>query len=395
MAGRRKKNVEYRRKNYTGSVTEVNRPDIRNKFMARVTTGHKINKDGKRVQIRKTIGYYETQELAERALINYIEEMERTGRVASKGNKQTLQEIWDKFIADKALQNLSQKRMDAFEYDLIHIPPEIMQLTFEQTNFDLWNKTLNEIKKKVGYSTLKRIRGDFMGLYKYAEKYDVTVKNFPEQYDLGPSLKKGKTLIFSKRQIEELWALHFKMQGNKEARFAVDTVLMLIYNGCRIEEFLSLKSEDVHLSEKYIDITKSKTKAGVRRVPIHAAVEHIYQEYYDGKQTYFLELNRKKVTYANYRDSYWDRLRDELKWSEHMTPHNCRKTFSSLMRYYSLDVTCQKLILGHEGKLDLQEKTYTVVPTSKLVEEINKIPKSAKDLVNLVDEVADVENIDE
>jgi len=165
--------------------------------------------------------------------------------------------------------------------------------------------------------------------------------------------------------------------GNAEAQFTVKAVLMLIYNGCRIEEFLSLKSKDVHLSERYISIVDAKTPAGIRKVPIHKCVYPIYQELFNENNEYFLsnpKRNNGKYSYSNFRDSYWDRLRDELGWNEHMTPHNCRKTLSSYLKYYNVDHTCQKLILGHEGALDLQEKVYTVVPMPKLYSEMNKIP---------------------
>ena len=43
---------------------------------------------------------------------------------------------------------------------------------------------------------------------------------------------------------------------------------MLIYNGCRISEFLDLKKENVHLEEQYFDVIASKTENGLRKVPI-------------------------------------------------------------------------------------------------------------------------------
>ena len=182
------------------------------------------------------------------------------------------------------------------------------------------------------------------------------------------------------------------MQGNTEARFAVNSVLILIYCGCRINELLDLKNEDVHMSEHYFEIINAKTPAGLRRIPIHKAVYHIWQEYFDPNNTYFLTMPHtgKKYTYANYRDSYWDRLVVELEWPEDMTPHNARKTFSSYMKYYNVNATCQKIILGHEGKMDLQESVYTAVPTSKIIEELGKIPTDYKKLVELVDEFNDV-----
>ena len=43
------------------------------------------------------------------------------------------------------------------------------------------------------------------------------------------------------------------------------------------------------------------------------------------------------------------------------------------MKHAKVVSTYQKLILGHEGALNLTERVYTVVPVSDLVEAINKI----------------------
>lgn len=56
------------------------------------------------------------------------------------------------------------------------------------------------------------------------------------------------------------------------------------------------------------------------------------------------------------------------------TPYNTRKTCSSMLKKYGVDATYQKLILGHEGFLDLTERTYTYVDVAQLVEAVNKIP---------------------
>lgn len=58
-------------------------------------------------------------------------------------------------------------------------------------------------------------------------------------------------------------------------------VLMLIYNGLRISEFLDLKKVDVHLEEQYFDVVDSKTENGIRMVPIADKVLPFYQSWFD------------------------------------------------------------------------------------------------------------------
>ena len=71
---------------------------------------------------------------------------------------------------------------------------------------------------------------------------------------------------FTKEQIARLWELA------EDPYYQI--VLMLIYNGCRISEFLDLKKENVHLEEQYFDVIASKTENGLRKVPIADKVLH-------------------------------------------------------------------------------------------------------------------------
>lgn len=384
------KRKQWRRRNGSGSVVDTKRTDIRTPFMVRVNTGYKFDKNGKRVPIRKLLGYYETREQAEIALENYLVKAREEGQTfeKSKANKLKIQFIWDEFVKEQLTKGFSDSRNKAYGYTWNYIPDEIRALSFEETNYQIWRDLFDKVKAKTGYSTLKRIKGDMQQMYDYAKRYDVTVQNYPAMYSLGASPKKGQALVFSKDEIVKLWKLHEERQGNREAVFAVDTVLILIYCGCRIEELLSLENKHIHMSENWFEIVNPKTPAGFRRIPIHPSVHHIWQQYFDPENKYFLTMpmTNKKYTYENYRDSYWDRLRDKLEWNEHMTPHNARKTFSSYIMYYGVDRTCQKIMLGHSGRLDLQEEVYSKVPTSKLISELNRIPKDYNRLINLNDE---------
>ena len=58
-------------------------------------------------------------------------------------------------------------------------------------------------------------------------------------------------------------------------------ILMLLYNGTRISEFLDLKKENVHLEEQYFDVIDSKTENGIRKVPIADKLLPYYKEWYN------------------------------------------------------------------------------------------------------------------
>ena len=74
---------------------------------------------------------------------------------------------------------------------------------------------------------------------------------------------------FEKDEIERIWE-------QKDDKY-YQIVLMLLYNGCRISEFLDLKKENVHLEEQYFDVISSKTENGIRKVPIPDRLLPFYQ----------------------------------------------------------------------------------------------------------------------
>ncbi len=273
----------------------------------------------------------------------------------------------------------SESRKMGFHSTEVHLSDNIKKSKLKELNYKSWENFFNDLKDAgLGYSTRKRIRTDCIMTYKYAQKLDYKGINYPKLYELGSSPRKGEAKIFSDDQILKLW--NSRDKGNKEAQFAVDSLLMLIYSGVRISDLLNLKIEDVYISERYFFVRESKTDAGTRKVPIHKCMINIYQKYYDNSNAYFLTCpsTNKKYSYANYRDSYFDRLRDELCWDSDLTPHNGRKTCASLLKRFEADPTYIKLILGHEGALSLTEKVYTNVDVQKLVETIDLIPEPLK-----------------
>ena len=380
-----------RRSNGSGTIYKSNRKDLRKPWAVKITVGHILGDDGKLKQKRKLIGYYETEEDATIALGHFLDEVKAgTASAGGTGLNTPVQEIWDDFVKEQTGKAISESRRNAYGYTWKYVPDKIKNATFAVLDYKVWADFFDDLRdnKKLGYSTIKRIRTDTAMMYGYAEKRGIEVKNYPQMYKLGASPKKGKTLVFTLDEIKKLWNLYIGSKGNKEAQHTVKVVLMLIYNGCRIDEFLNLKTKDVHLSERYFVVKDAKTPAGVRRIPINKHVYEIYQEMYNPCNEYFITNPHTdmKHTYGNFRDSYWDRLRDELGWDVHLTPHNCRKTFASYIKFYHLDHTCQKLIFGHEGQLDLMEKVYAITPLAKLIEEIDKIPEPLK-LADLKDEV--------
>lgn len=106
-------------------------------------------------------------------------------------------------------------------------------------------------------STVTTIKTILYQMYGYALKREIVEKNYAALVDYEWTNNKEKLHInFTSDEINILW-------GHQDTQH-VDLVLMLIYTGFRVSEFLSLENKNVHLKERYI-VGGMKTKAGIDR----------------------------------------------------------------------------------------------------------------------------------
>jgi len=219
------------------------------------------------------------------------------------------------------------------------------------------------------YPTLKKLKSLFSQLYDYAMKHDICNKDYAEFVDIlrykDRNPDKRDRNKFTSEQIQRLWELA------DDPYYQI--VLMLIYNGCRISEFLDLRKEQVHLDEQYFDVIASKTDNGIRKVPIADKVLPFYQAWYEGSTCEYLlhTPDQKHFDYRNYYDSYFTPLMEQLGYTQ--TPHCTRHTCISLLAEAHVDQTMIKKIVGHSGAMTLTERVYTHLDISALVDAINRI----------------------
>ncbi|WP_369522213.1 tyrosine-type recombinase/integrase [Eubacterium callanderi] len=244
----------------------------------------------------------------------------------------------------------------------------------------LYNKIFKEIKLVdlqyiidscgKNYPTLRKLKVLFNQLYDYALMNEICNKDYSQFVDILQYKDKNPNQFnrkkFSDEQIKTLWDL-------ENDRY-YQIILMLIYNGVRISEFLNLKKEDINLEKRFFDVIDSKTENGIRKVPIAEKVFPFYQWWYKDHPEcpYFIHTeDGKQFKYRNYYDSYFKPIMDNFHWDQ--TPHCCRHTCISLLAAANVNETIIKKIVGHSGAMSLSEKVYTHFDPQELVDAINKI----------------------
>ena len=103
-------------------------------------------------------------------------------------------------------------------------------------------------------------------IFEFALKNEFIETNRAKFIELGKNEKVVQRKIFTTDEIKILF--NNLDSDNRYIKKMTYGVLILIYTGLRIGELINLKTKDIDLEKNVIYITKSKTSAGVRKIPI-------------------------------------------------------------------------------------------------------------------------------
>lgn len=269
---------------------------------------------------QKPLGYFSTHDEALTFLLKYNHEP--TGLTA------TFADIYGQWKPTK-WPTLSASSRTAYENSFRHLS-RLHDKTMSRLKYLDLQAAMDDVRKVAGYSTQKKCRVLMSQLYQFAVKREMATTDYSRYVEIDRHHVVYKKRPFTVREINRLW----KQTDDK----TVQDVLILIYTGLRIGEYLALRPQDIKVRERYIDIRHSKTQAGVRKVPI-------------SKRILPFLSGRKRRGIVCQDDSYdafrrrWDQTMKRL--SMHHTPHECRHTLASLLDSAGVNDTVVKMILGH------------------------------------------------
>lgn len=316
----------------------------RNPWVARKTTGW--NDLGH--PIYKFIGYYPTRKDALTALSDYNQDPWNVTHI-------TFAEVYDRWSAEH-FPTITQNNISAYKRayrrcERLH-NMEVTDIHLDQLQSVIDDSGLNQ-------PSLKKIKSLYNLMWDYCIKHEILNKKITNYVDISKA-GNPRTLTrspFAPAEIDLLW------------QHDLDVPIFLIYTGLRIGEFYDLKWENVHLQEKYFDVVKSKTEAGIRSVPIHDRLIPILEKHH-GSEYVFCNLSGNKHTDATFREVYWNRWMDSLQISHY--PHDTRHTCISLLTEAGVDERIIKSIVGHKGT-GVTQQVYTHISMDVKLEAINKI----------------------
>ena len=205
----------------------------------------------------------------------------------------------------------------------------------------------NNINLSTGF--IKEIKAMLNMIYLFAVKNDIVEKNIIEFIELRKHKPKIQRRVFTDEEINILW-------NNMEFEF-VDTILIMIYTGLRINELLNLKVNDIDLENKKLFVTKSKTEAGIRTIPINNQILKLITDRMKNNSEYLITHKKKKVLYNLFRVAFKNVL-EKIGINDH-TIHDCRHTTATLLSNAGANPVSIANILGHTDYAKMTAKVYT------------------------------------
>lgn len=344
-----------KRPNGSGSVVKLS-GKRRRPYAVKIFDGIKVDEQGNGHLKYKYLAYFEKQKEA----LKYLEKF-NTSPVAlvtpqANTKKHRFSDIYELYIQElKKSKSLSQQSYASRDTAYNQLK-KLHNMVFEQITLEDIESVMSAYSNS-SLSTVSNQRIVLKGMYKTAMRH----KYIHEDISALIISSHAKEPIkphepFTDDEINTLWQ-------NKDNYF-IGIYIILVYTGLRINELLSIKSADVHLSERYM-IGGSKTEAGKgRMIPLSEKII----PFIDTSKEYIITHKGKELEYHNAL-----RLCNEALASiglEHSF-HDARHTCASLMERAGIDMLHRKRILGHKSN-DITDH-YTHIPIEDLVEDINKI----------------------
>ena len=334
--------INLRRANGEGSIFKLS-GKRRKPYAVRITTGY--TDEGK--QLYKYVGYYSTKTEAKTAVREYLVNPFNLDHKSTK-----LKDVYDRWSDQSQLaQTTMQSYSSAFNQ-----AKQLHNMNMRDIKAAHLEAAMDQMKPHMR-SVFKNAMGK---VYAYALKHEIVDKDLIGLISIKTTVETKEKTPFTLTEINKLKT--FKHPLN-------DTALILLYTGLRINELLEITCKNVHLNERYM-IGGKKTKAGQNRIiPIHDVIYPLIKTRYEQGHKYLITKNNKKVGYATYRISYWNKMTFALGLKH--TPHDTRHTFTTFADRCEMNKVALKRILGHSLS-DITDH-YTHKDIGELLTEINKI----------------------
>lgn len=350
-----------RRPQGTGSVYKKNDTRRRKPWVAVVNYGLKENG----VRSRHMIGSFATSREAWEALSLYFVNKEENGFDTAV----TFGQLFDRLKKEKEnTGGLSRQYMGAWKNHLSQLAKTPIA--------NVKAMHLQDIIDNSGLAggAQQRLATLLHWIYAIAISNDLISKDYSQFIKIVPKTKSDMHRPFSTEEMRILWK-------NTNEDF-VKVILMMTYTGCRPTELATIKTESLHLSERYA-LGGMKTAAGINRIiPIAECVYPFFQYFSTAarfkRYPYIIIPDPASCLFArsghlDLTKTFAKSLPQKLGILNHRG-HDCRHTFVTMADNYGMNETTLKRIVGHSLGKDVTKDVYTHKTIQQLVSAVNSLP---------------------
>ena len=344
-----------KRPNGAGTVRKLG-GKRRRPWAAVITTGWDPE-TGKRQQ--KYVGYYETYQEAEEALVMY--RIDPTPAVDA-----TLGDTYREWIATKGDVSKSAR----YGYDMAwRLLSRLENAKIKDIRTGQLQRLIDTATKDDGtaYSSgsLAKIKTVSVMIWDYAVKNDLAPKNYAKFITL-PRNKRREKDCFTALEVQQI----------RDAAAAgvpwADAVLIMIYSGFRISEFLSLDRFTVDL-EHMTFRAGVKTDAGRNRlVPIHPCIlPYVRSRLAQGGERMICKRDGTHMGQWTFRTNYYYPVLERIGVRK-LNPHCTRHTFATMLAEARVPAVEIQRLLGH-AQYSTTANTYTHLDVDALRDAVGSL----------------------
>lgn len=319
----------------------------RRPFIAVITDGRRV--DGR--CNRHTLGYYSTREEGMAALSEYHQ---HPYNVTEKSA--SLIEMWTSYI--KYRETREKPVVGSFKSAFNHLTA-LHDKSFVDIKPIHLQEVMDNLKDKP--SVARNVRCVFSMLNRYARMRGLDAPKITDLVEMPVMAKSTLHKPFTAAEIDMLWGMYDQLSK---------IALLYIYTGLRPQELFLIRSENVHLKERFM-VGGMKTEAGRnRQIPIAKKILPIVTEFYNRSGEYLMTSDKgKQLKYETIR-VHWHNT-DLPAVSSHKM-HDGRHTCETLLDNAGTSKRTIQLILGHAGR-DVDESVYTHKTLEQLIAAIDQI----------------------
>jgi integrase len=210
------------------------------------------------------------------------------------------------------------------------------------------------ISKGQTYASLERLLKACRNFWKYLRKTGVVELDAVDPFQGMLSLVSDKVaknkqgrVAFSPKDVARIYQA--ALDGGDQP--LADLIALGAYTGARINELASLKVEDVTESQSLL-VRDAKTKAGIREIPIHPAIQGLVERLKRHAQDGYLIPGSGENKYGNRGDHLskrFGRLKATLGYTKGSEVfHSIRKTLITLLENAGVPEGIAADIVGHQ-----------------------------------------------